>query len=47
MIVVPVNFSEGRNMLANCKLLMEKDGGYISINKKFTKLITKNSSREG
>lgn len=27
-------------MLANCKLLMEKDGGYISINKKFTKLIT-------
>jgi hypothetical protein len=40
MTVVPVNFSEGRDMLANCKMLMERDGGHISINKKFNKLIT-------
>lgn len=41
MHVVPVNFStEHKSMLTNCKLLMERNGGYISINPKFTKLIT-------
>jgi hypothetical protein len=41
MHVIPVNFStEHKSMLTNCKLLMEKDGGYISINQRFTKLIT-------
>lgn len=41
MHVVPVNFStEHKNMLTNCKLLMERNGGYISIHPKFNKLIT-------
>ena len=42
MDVVPVSFAaEHRSMLGNCKMLLEKDGGYIAINpKKFDKLIT-------
>ncbi|HET7345331.1 MAG TPA: hypothetical protein VFJ05_05630 [Nitrososphaeraceae archaeon] len=42
MDVVPVSFStEHRSMLGNCKMFLEKDGGYIAINpKKFDKLIT-------
>jgi hypothetical protein len=42
MDVVPVSFStEHRSMLGNCKILLERDGGYIAINpKKFDKLIT-------
>lgn len=41
MHVIPVNFStEHKLMLTNCKLLMERNGGYISVNPKFTKLIT-------
>jgi hypothetical protein len=27
-------------MLGNCKMLLERDGGYIAINPKFDKLIT-------
>jgi hypothetical protein len=31
MTVVPVNFSmENRSMLSNCKMLMERDGGFCS-----------------
>ena len=41
MDVVPVNFStEHKSMLGNCKMLLERDGGYIAINPKFDKLIT-------
>ena len=41
MTVVPVNFSmENRSTLSNCKMLMERDGGFVAINPKFTKLIT-------
>jgi hypothetical protein len=42
MDVVPVSFaSEHRSMLGNCKMFLERDGGYIAINpKKFDKLIT-------
>ena len=41
MVVVPVNFSmEHKSMLSNCKMLMERDGGFVAINPKFTKLIT-------
>ena len=41
MTVVPVNFSmENKSMLSNRKMLMERDGGYVAINPKFTKLIT-------
>jgi hypothetical protein len=41
MHVIPINFStEHKMMLGNCKILMEKNGGYVSINPKFTKLIT-------
>ena len=41
MHVMPVNFStEHKMMLGNCKILMEKNGGYVSINPKFTKLVT-------
>jgi hypothetical protein len=41
MDVVPVNFStEHRSMLGNCKMLLEREGGYIAINPKFDKLIT-------
>jgi hypothetical protein len=41
MDVVPVSFStEHRSMLGNCKMLLERDGGYIAINPKFDKLIT-------
>jgi hypothetical protein len=41
MDVVPVSFAaEHRFMLGNCKMLLEKDGGYIAINPKFDKLIT-------
>jgi hypothetical protein len=41
MNVVPVNFStEHRSMLGNCKMLLEREGGYIAINPKFDKLIT-------
>jgi len=27
-------------MLGNCKMLLEKDGGYIAVNPRFDKLIT-------
>jgi hypothetical protein len=41
MDVVPVNFStEHKSMLGNCKMLLEREGGYIAINPKFDKLIT-------
>jgi hypothetical protein len=41
MDVVPVSFStEHKAMLGNCKMLLERDGGYIAINPKFDKLIT-------
>jgi hypothetical protein len=41
MDVVPVSFStEHKSMLGNCKMLLERDGGYIAINPKFDKLIT-------
>ena len=41
MDVVPVSFStEHRSMLGNCKMLLEREGGYIAINPKFDKLIT-------
>jgi len=35
-------------MLGNCKMLLERDGGYIAINPKFDKLIyiAKNCSRK-
>ena len=40
MTVVPVNFSlEHKSMLSNVKMLMERDGGFVAINPKFTKLI--------
>ena len=41
MDVVPINFStEHKPMLRNCKMLLERDGGYIAINPKFDELIT-------
>jgi hypothetical protein len=42
MDVVPVSFAaEHRSMLGNCKMFLERDGGYLAINpKKFDKLIT-------
>jgi hypothetical protein len=41
MDVVPVSFAaEHKSMLGNCKMLLERDGGYIAINPKFDKLIT-------
>ena len=41
MDVIPVSFStEHKSMLGNCKMLLERDGGYIAINTKFDKLIT-------
>jgi hypothetical protein len=41
MYVVPISFStEHKSMLGNCKMLLERDGGYIAINPKFDKLIT-------
>jgi hypothetical protein len=41
MDVVPVSFStEHKSMLANCKMLLERDGRYIAINPKFVKIIT-------
>jgi len=41
MQVIPVNFSsEHKAMLGNCKMLLEKDGGYIAVNPRFDKLIT-------
>jgi len=41
MQVIPVSFSsEHKAMLGNCKMLLEKDGGYIAFNPKFDKLIT-------
>jgi hypothetical protein len=41
MHMISINFStEHKSMLGNCKILIEKNGGYISINPKFTKLIT-------
>jgi hypothetical protein len=41
MDVVPVNFStEHKWMLGNCKMFLEREGGYIAINPKFDKLIT-------
>jgi hypothetical protein len=37
---IPVNFSmEHKSMLANVKMLMERDGDYVAINQKFDKLI--------
>jgi len=39
--IIPVNFSsEHKSMLGNCKMLLEKDGGYIAVNPRFDKLIT-------
>ena len=32
--------TEHKSMLGNCKMLLERDGGYIAINPKFDKLIT-------
>jgi hypothetical protein len=42
MDLVPVSFAaEHRSMLGNCKMFLERDGGYIAINpKKCDKLIT-------
>jgi hypothetical protein len=41
MDVVPVSFStEHKYMLGNCKMFLEREGGYIAINPKFDKLIT-------
>jgi hypothetical protein len=41
MQVIPVNFSsEHKSMLGNCKMLLEKDSGYIAVNPRFDKLIT-------
>ena len=41
MTVIPINFSmEHKSMLSNAKMLMEREGGFIAINSKFTKLIT-------
>ena len=41
MQVIPVNFSsEHKTMLGNCKMLLEKDGGYIAVNPNVDKLIT-------
>jgi hypothetical protein len=41
MLIVPVNFARRhKEMLANCKKLMENNGGMIAINPKFDKLIT-------
>jgi hypothetical protein len=41
MDIVPVSFStEHKSMLGNCKMFLERDGGYIAINQKFDKLIT-------
>ena len=41
MHVIAINFStEHKMMLGNCKMLFERNGGYVSINPKFTKLIT-------
>jgi hypothetical protein len=41
MDVVPISFAvEHKSMLGNCKMLLERDGGYIAINPKFDKLIT-------
>ena len=39
MRVIPVSFNkEYKNMLAHCKLMLEKD--YVEINPKFDKLVT-------
>ena len=39
-VVVPINFNmESKSMLANAKMLMERDGGFIAINPNFDKLI--------
>jgi hypothetical protein len=41
MDIVPVSFAaEHKSMLGNCKMLLEREGGYIAINPKFDKLIT-------
>ena len=41
MQVIPVNFSsEHKAGYGNCKMLLEKDGGYIAVNPRFDKLIT-------
>jgi hypothetical protein len=41
MDVIPVHFSvEHKAMLGNCKMLLERNGGYVAINPKFNKLIT-------
>jgi hypothetical protein len=41
MDVVPVSFStEDKSMPGNCKMFLEREGGYIAINPKFDKLIT-------
>lgn len=41
MFIVPVPFAkEHKHMLAHCKKLMEYDGGCVSINPRFDKLIT-------
>jgi hypothetical protein len=41
MKIIPVNFnSEHKDMLANCKMVLEEGGGHIAINPVFDKLIT-------
>ena len=41
MKIIPVNFnSEHKDMLANCKMVLEEDGGHIAVNPMFNKLIT-------
>ena len=40
MKIVPVNFNkEAKAMLGHCKMILETDGGRISINQRFDKLI--------
>jgi Terminase RNaseH-like domain len=41
MKIIPINFnSEHKDMLANCKMVLEEGGGHIAINPVFDKLIT-------
>ena len=39
MDVIPVNLQLNTAVLGNCKMFLERDGGYIAINPKFDKLI--------
>jgi hypothetical protein len=41
MKIIPVNFNtEHKDMLANCKMVLEEGGGHIGINPIFDKLTT-------